>query len=630
MSQLHQAFFVILSTVLAIPIPASAQSTTVNPYPSGLFYRNLKTDYGAVGDGVHDDTAAFQAAAASSDSNYPEQQSYTLPKVVFVPPGTYLVRDTIKWGNGYYDCCLSFRGANQATTIIKLADSTASFGDKATPKPVLSTRGGNQSFRQHISDITVNTGVGNPGAIGVQYVSNNVGAMRNVTIVSGDGTGVTGLDMSPLWPGPSLQKNITVRGFDTGVLVGQSEYGPVFEDISLSGQKVVGFANYGNRIAVRNLTSVNTVPAVQNFSFQPNGALFVLKGAKISGGTPGATAITSSNLNGSDDQIYISNAQVTGYGTALNRNGQTLAKLPVEYYSTAPLRLFSTPAKSLNLPVEEAPDPALDPNMANWVYAMDYATLAELQAAINKPNVSTIYLKGRDRLIASGTLVIPPNVKRLVGFDAFVNSLSEYAKVYSDSNGDTLTLAFNTFSSDPFIIQGLNINFDVASGSQATIQRSVVLRDVETSKFHGLKRRGKLYLDDVSMGTLNVTPGQSVWARQLNIETRGTKINNIGGKVWVLGLKTELAGTLIATTQGGYTEMLGTLSYPVESFNAEQQTEPAILNDNSNVSVMYGTSVYAGGAYYPIQVRQVRNDVTKDLLTSTQNSATTMYVGRPD
>jgi hypothetical protein len=622
------AFAVLATSLYGVSsiVVANAASTTVYPYPAGLFYSNIKSDYGAVGDGIHDDTAAFQAAAASSENNYAEQQSYTLPKTIFIPPGTYLIRDTIQWGQGYYDCCLSFRGADEATTIIKLVDNASGFDDKNNPKPLLSTRASNQSFRQFITDITVNTGAGNPGAIGVSFIANNTGAMRNVTIVSEDGDGVAGLDMSKQWPGPSIQEHITVRGFDYGVRVSAAEYGPVFENITVSGQKIAGFENRGNRVSLRNFNSTNSVTAIKNFSFQPNGALLVVKGAKLSGGASGNTAITSTNTYGSDDQLYLSGVTVSGYGTALNRDDTVTVNLPTEYYSTPPLQLFPTAAKSLNLPVEETPTPALDPNLANWVHALSYNKLADLQAAINKPNVTTIYLKGRERLIALGTLTIPANVKFILGYEAFVNTLYDYAHKYTDNTGSTLTLLINKPSGNPLVIQGLGINFAVEN----LANRTVVVRDVQSSTFSGLRRPGKLFLDDVVTGPLSILPGQSVWARQLNIEVRGTKITNKGGKLWILGFKTELPGTGIATSAGGSTEMLGTLMYPIEAFNAEQAAQPAFLNDNSNVSVMYGTSVYANGAYFPIQIRQIKNGVTKDILTSTQTSATTLYVGRND
>ena len=78
---------------------------------------------------------------------------------------------------------------------------------------------------------------------------------------------------------------------------------------------------------------------------------------------------------------------------------------------------------------------------------------------------------------------------------------------------------------------------------------------------------GSLYLDDVQVGAFTVQPGQHVWARQLNDEVAQTKITNDGGSLWILGLKTEQPDTVINTTAGGTTELLGALIYPATTTN---------------------------------------------------------------
>ncbi len=62
-------------------------------------------------------------------------------------------------------------------------------------------------------NITVNTGSGNPGAVGIKFVSANSGSMEQVTIKSEDGRGKVGLDF--LWP-PGYYHDITVDGLITG------------------------------------------------------------------------------------------------------------------------------------------------------------------------------------------------------------------------------------------------------------------------------------------------------------------------------------------------------------------------------------------------------------------------------
>jgi hypothetical protein len=92
---------------------------------------------------------------------------------------------------------------------------------------------------------------------------------------------------------------------------------------------------------------------------------------------------------------------------------------------------------------------------------------------------------------------------------------------------------------------------------------------------------GDLFLSDINMGPLNIRD-QSVWARQLNIETNTellpdveAKILNDGADLWILGYKTENAGTLIKTVRGGRTELLGALH--VGGFGAE----PAFVTEDA-------------------------------------------------
>ena len=77
---LAAVFFNLLSTA------AFAQQTY---YPSDVAWRNIKTVYGAVGDGVTDDTAAFQQAFATTLNQFNSRVA------IYVPSGTYLVSDQI-------------------------------------------------------------------------------------------------------------------------------------------------------------------------------------------------------------------------------------------------------------------------------------------------------------------------------------------------------------------------------------------------------------------------------------------------------------------------------------------------------------------------------------------------------
>ncbi|MGL5924970.1 glycoside hydrolase family 55 protein, partial [Chroococcidiopsis sp.] len=179
-------------------------------FPSDFISANVKTQYGAKGDGVTDDTAAIQKAL--DDERDEEQDYFGKPKALYFPAGTYLISNTLTWKG----CCMSWQGQGAEISIIKLKDKTKSFGDRNAPKPVIQTIDGNMSFRQNITDLTIDTGKNNPGASGIDYISNNFGSLWNVSIRSGDGQGKVGLDMSRQWAGPCLIKNVQIHGFDYG------------------------------------------------------------------------------------------------------------------------------------------------------------------------------------------------------------------------------------------------------------------------------------------------------------------------------------------------------------------------------------------------------------------------------
>ena len=68
-----------------------------NPNPkSYTIFRNVK-DFGAVGDGVTDDTAAIQRAVTEGNRCGPSacESTTTTPAIVYFPEGTYLISSSI-------------------------------------------------------------------------------------------------------------------------------------------------------------------------------------------------------------------------------------------------------------------------------------------------------------------------------------------------------------------------------------------------------------------------------------------------------------------------------------------------------------------------------------------------------
>ena len=211
-------------------------------FPTDAGFLNVKDPpYNAKGDGVTDDTVAIQSAITFS-LNRPN--NYSAMQFVYFPTGTYLVSNTLEsriatngWSYGWR-AGMQLIGQSDTGTVIRLKDQAPGFGDPGNPKAVLRTGSedpgnpdgsGNQAFRHSIYHLTIDTGAGNPGAVGLDYLASNRGAVEDVTIRSGDGEGFCGLSMMRQWPGPALIKRVRIEGFQSGVMVQHYEYSMTFE-----------------------------------------------------------------------------------------------------------------------------------------------------------------------------------------------------------------------------------------------------------------------------------------------------------------------------------------------------------------------------------------------------------------
>lgn len=91
-------------------------------------------------------------------------------------------------------------------------------------------------------------------------------------------------------------------------------------------------------------------------------------------------------------------------------------------------------------------------------------------------------------------------------------------------------------------------------------QRTLIMSSVIGFTVEG-QGSGDIFLDDFC-GRLNLnTRGQSAWCRQLNTEHDGVMCRNHGGRLWILGMKTEKIGTIIETLNGGITDVSGVFIY---------------------------------------------------------------------
>ncbi|MEO1445409.1 MAG: glycoside hydrolase family 55 protein [Cyanobacteria bacterium J06635_11] len=556
-------------------------------------------DYGAIPNDGKDDTAAIQKAlddGRRDASGKPLHDDFNgRSKFLYLPKGTYDISDTLDW----VGASVTLNGDGDET-ILKLKDNAEGFGNVDAPKALLKAPNGNMSFRQNIRNLSVNTGRGNAGALGIDYNSSNVGSMQNVTITSGDGKGHTGLAMYDGLPGPLLVKNVKVTGFDTGIGVASGEYGVVLKDIELSGQNKRGISVGGGMVTAHGLTSNNTVPVIEGDAWH---GMVTLVDGDFRGGSAEESAIATQG------QLYARNVKTSGYQSALKAGNKVIPGSTIGEYSSDTDHLFDNSAqKSLNLPIKDIPD-FHDDNLDNWgrFEPRWYGDTAGLQDLLNSGK-STIYFPAgiyfsHDRKVVE----VPPTVRKIVGFSSTVNG--------GGKDGGGIKFVVKGDSQAPLIVEGFG--YGVKVENQAS--RDVVLKNGKYKYTDG-PGASDLYLEDVGMDQLELTDTRNVYAWQLNTESLDearTKVINSGANMVVFGIKTEGKGTVIETVNGGKTEVLGGFILPVQAFSAEEKKDPAFSSVDSELSLSLRFRHYENSdKMYDTLVQETRNGETRQFKSS--------------
>ncbi|MEM8737911.1 MAG: glycosyl hydrolase family 28-related protein [Planctomycetota bacterium] len=560
--------------VLSTPRPPTAVSDGRYPADMGVI-DVTQPPYSAAGDGVTDDTAAIQKAL----DDFPSAN-----RIIYLPAGTYLVSDTLRWGaaqRGREQKRTTLEGAGPGETSIRLADRAAGFNNPDRRKSVIWTGDKPaQRFRNGIRNLTVNTGSGNPGASGIQFNTSNQGSVDSVVIRSEDGRGVAGLDLFYTGEiGNGLIRRVVVEGFDYGVRTKDRVNGMTFVDLTLREQRIAGIHNLQQVLSIENLKSSNAVPVIRNLG----GGCVVVLGGVFEGLDDAKVAIENE-----DSTLYVRALELPGYRRAIrNRvDGKTRVvsgSVVDEFVSHEPIRPLGQATPNEYLPIKPSPDPA-DLDLASWVSPDGFGAVgdgktddtAAMQAAVDS-GAKVLYLPNGRKYRIDGKLILRHRVERMTGGEGQITGKGTI--VVADGEADQLT------------IDRIEWGY---GGSNLAIEhegdRTLVIRHAMLPRVVGLGR-GDLFLDDVSNHKWRKknepllelrNPEQSVWCRNLNSENyNSVKLINHGAKLWILGYKTENHHQCLRATHGGQTEVYGAHIY---AQNRAKQ-HPAFAVDNAGLTL---------------------------------------------
>ncbi len=351
--------------------------------------------------------------------------------------------------------------------------------------------------------------------------------------------------------------------------------------------------------------------------------------------TTGATAhvvLVDSEIHGNNKNIqaielqagsaFIRNVKTSGYGKII-----TMAQYKVwfdpyidEYVSDEVHTAFENEKRSVPLFVEETPEPKWCDNPEEWCCVNDYGAVGDgvtddteaIQKALNSGK-KYVFFQPRQYFV-DGCITIPENVER-VNF-MFSNFVSGEKLINTHDKGlfrvlgdEGITVIEDVFTWEKFAGY---FRFIEHAGKKTLVMRN--LHTQTSAQYFNSVEGGKVYIENCGC-TLGGDPyrdvpayafkGQTVWARHINPERSVTEVLNDNSKVWIMGFKTEDDGTAFKTVNGGHTEVLGgTISI------GRNNERPAIINDNSTVSIVASTNGYNVDQFFPVAVKETQNTET--------------------
>jgi hypothetical protein len=595
---------ILFAAVLFLSLAAVSLWGESFPVNAGVL--NVK-DYGAKGDGVTDDTVAINKAIAASTPTPNTGDFWGQAKIVYFPAGTYIISSPLikqdASGNPTYGMVLI--GDSESTTTIKLASGASGFGDPSHPLGMIHPTSdasagwapapgdGNAAYQNTIQDLTIDIGTGNAGAIGIDYLASNLGAIRNVTVESDSGSdGVTGIRMTRQDIGPALLENVTVNGFPVGLDAANLQYSLTIDHVTLNNQTVAGLRNAQNQIAVNALTATTAAPAIVNSSADGE---IVLSGSVLhrAGGYSGTLLSNHGTI------VFRNNNSIDGYQSFAGSD------LPNDIVSgvLSPSGFINGASGSFNTQTAITDPPtAINDPVSSWASVATYGAkpsadftdpkdqvltvidaAAGIQAAMNS-GASTIYFPHGVYYVGT-PITIPATVQRIVGLDSSLHPMP------NESWRSQGIFRILDNASTPLVIEQLRFD-NSYDGTQLALEfassRTLVIRDTMfpgTLAVNRTSSGGPLFMEDVSAAGSNVTLAGSApfIGRQFNFENCGTCAYLSGVPAVFIGFKEEGNTTEISETDGAKVDVLGGLAFIV--WNNTDSATPLFKADSTSTLI---------------------------------------------
>lgn len=467
-------------------------------------------------------------------------------RIIYFPSGTYLVSDTVTYTlknlknimntQPFFELTrgIHLMGENAENTVIKLADNSKGFGvgcnkcvvSYTNVEGAMERENTNVSQLNTFTDLCIDCGSGNEGAVALRFVANNSGRVENA-IFKGKNSYCA---MQLVVGTEGVFRKIQIDGFEVGITASKTSM-CVFDEVITKNTKQNIIQNK-SRLVLWNIDS-------REATLRAEMPLTLSDGSKVA---------CSYTLQ--DDMMY--------------KNGDRLC--------------------SINLRYEKIPNCYFNITEKDVAFVDDYGAIGDgktnstsaIQSAFEsgKPVVAF----GSGHYLVNGKIRIP-STTRIVDF-MFCDFFAGERLI---SGEDEALFVIDENSDEPLYMRQV-YTFEQFYGHFRFIchasQRTLILKDIHnqaSATYFNTVRGGKVYLDNcantvgtysmnsiLNRGTLpeycSMIPyefhGQDVWAYNLNPERADIEVLNDGSILTIFGLKVEGPGMAVKTENRGETKVL--------------------------------------------------------------------------